>query len=406
MANSIELITKYGLKAWDLVYKQESVTSLLDAKPKMFEFTGAKTVKIAKVQLGGLSDYYRNNIGDERVNGAESGFGYSATGTNLSWEEFTLRWDRQAKYEIEYFDNEEAGGDVVGTVVSESSRTIVIPEVDAACLSEIANHVYEDAITKKKYSDPANDTPLADLNEALLWFENNEVPADDVIIYASPAYMSALRNTTEVTKFLGQEDYRDNADVRFKITKYEGSTIVTTSPRRLRTNIILGKNGYSWASDSRAINFLAVAKSAVTHIVKYDNVKVISGDVNLAGNGFDGYSVYVRIYHDCFIPDNKKVALYMNVEPSSEDKKDAIVKMSLNVKVKDDKIKSITTAPGDVICSVGTSNATETIGSPLTGTFTEAHVGDSVTSGTTYYAVVSTWNGSSFDKIVMAEYTA
>lgn len=397
MANSIGLITKFSTEAWDKVYKQEAVTSLLDAQEGMFQFTGAKTVKIAKLQLGGLSDYYRNNVGDDRVNGKAEGFGYTAAGTNLSWEEFTLRWDRQAMYQIEYFDDEEAGGDVVGRVVSESSRTIIVPEVDAACLSEIADHVYDGARVSKTYSNPVNDTPLADLNKALLWFEENEVPADDVIIFCSPAYMSALRNTTEVTKFLGQEDYRDNKDVRFKITKYEGSTLVTTSPRRLRTNIVLGKDGFSWGAGSKAINFLAVAKSAVTHIVKYDKVKVISGDMNLAGNHFDGYSVFARIYHDCFIPDNKRVALYMNTVETET----AAPALTLDVKVKDGKIKSISTNPGDALVFVGTSSTTESVGSAMTGTFKQVHVGDAVTATTTFYAIDS-------NKKVLAEseYTA
>lgn len=403
MANKIGLITKYGLRAWDEVYKQESVTSLLDMKKDIYSFTGAKTVKIPKIQLGGLSDYYRNNTGDDRVNGSDSGFGYTPTGTNVAWEERTLRHDRQAKYQIEYFDDEEAGGAVVGHVVSESTRTVVIPEVDATCLSEIADNVYKDATIERKYNDPKTDTPLADLNEALLWFENNEVPFDDVIIYCAPKYMSALRNTTEVTKFLGQEDYRDNKDVRFKITKYEDATLVTTSPRRLRTHIVLGKEGYSWGTDSRAINFLAVAKSAVAHIVKYDTVKVISGDMNLAGNGFDGYSVYARVYHDCFVLDNKKVALFMNIEPSSEEGADKVPTMSLDVKIKDGKIKSIVTAPGDVICVVGKSSTDETIGSEATSNFTEVHVGDTASSSDVFYVATSVWDGSKFAKIIMGQ---
>ena len=132
MNNQIELITKYSEKYWDLVYKQESVTSIFDAKPEFMKFVGAKTVKIAKFQAGGLSDYYRND-GSQPSSGTDfvgaSDFGYQKSNVGLVWEEFTISKDRAAAYPIEYFDNEESGGNLVGLGVTEISRTILIPSV-------------------------------------------------------------------------------------------------------------------------------------------------------------------------------------------------------------------------------------------------------------------------------------
>ena len=135
--NNIELITKYSPKAWDTVYKAESVTSLLDADPTLVRFEGAKTVKIGKFQSGGLKDYYRNNLGDERVPVAPEGgdfmhslgFGYQKTGMRLVWEEFTLKCDRAAAIPIEMFDNEESGEQLIGLGVTEFARTQVVPSV-------------------------------------------------------------------------------------------------------------------------------------------------------------------------------------------------------------------------------------------------------------------------------------
>ena len=133
MANSIELISTYSPKYWDVVYKQEAVTSILDANEKMVNFTGTKTVKIAKWQNGGLQNYYRNNLGDSRVNtgagnfAGAADFGYQKSAARLTWEEFTLRCDRGAAVEIEYFDNEESGAEIVGLGVTEISRTTIVP---------------------------------------------------------------------------------------------------------------------------------------------------------------------------------------------------------------------------------------------------------------------------------------
>lgn len=412
--NNIELITNYSPKYWDLVYKQEAVTSVLDANPKLLQFTGAKTVKIGKFQNGGLNDYYRNNnangYGDSRVpqvptSGTNfvgaSDFGYQKSPARLTWEEFTLRCDRAAAFEIEYFDNEESGDELVGLGVTEISRTTIVPEVDAYCLSTIASYALDGATVEGDYSDPSTAKPLAALNAAFQYFEEHEVPADDQVAFCSPAFMTALRNSGEIHKFLTQEDYNANKDIRFKIEKYEGRTLITVSPDRLRTDISLVSGGYTWGAGSRGINFLMVAKSAIMHVVKYEKVKVISGEANLAARGFDGYTIFARIYHDVFVPDNKRVAIYLNKVKETEDVAPALVlDIMTKVRKSDNKhvISSIATIPGNALCFVGTSKDTKSDGGSGTTTkdvgdtltdFTLAHEGDVVSAATKFYAIDS-----------------
>ena len=179
-------------------------------------------------------------------------------------------------------------------------------------------------------------------------------------------------------KFLAQEDY--NKDINFQVLKYQGRTLVEVSPERLRTNILLfGQEGYSWAADSKKIDFLMVAKSAVMHVTKYEKVKVIGDDLNLAGQGFDGYTIFARIYHDVFVPDNKRYALYCAVSEG------AAPVMSLDVLVENQKIKSITTYPGEKIAFVGTTTAEVEVEKTTlsASTFTAARVGDKVEAGKT-----------------------
>lgn len=412
--NNIELITNYSPKYWDLVYKQEAVTSVLDANPKLLQFTGAKTVKIGKFQNGGLNDYYRNNnangYGDSRVpqvptSGTNfvgaSDFGYQKSPARLTWEEFTLKCDRAAAFEIEYFDNEESGDELVGLGVTEISRTTIVPEVDAYCLSTIASYALSGATVEGDYSDPATAKPLAALNAAFQYFEEHEIPADDQVAFCSPAFMTALRNSGEIRKFLTQEDYNANKDIRFKIEKYEGRTLITVSPDRLRTDINLVSGGYTWGAGSRGINFLMVAKSAIMHVVKYEKVKVISGEANLAARGFDGYTIFARIYHDVFVPDNKRVAIYLNKVKETEDVAPALaLDIMTKVRKSDSKhvISSIATIPGNALCFVGTSTDTKSDGGSGTTTkdvgdtltnFTLAHEGDVVSAATKFYAIDS-----------------
>lgn len=371
--NSIGLITKYSPEYFDKVYKQEAVTSVFDANRESVKFTGAKTVKIGKLQLGGLGNYYRNNDQVPNVAGSQAfygsaGFGYQRSQMNYAWEEFTLTQDRAAAFPIEYFDDEEAGGEVVGRVVTEVSRTVIVPEVDAYALSTIAEKALG---TATGYAEK----PLAAINAAFEYFENNEVPAEDQVIFASPAFMKDLRQTGEVTRFLGEE-VRDR-NVNYKITTYEGRDIITVSPRRLHTGFKALEGGYTFEGGA-PINFLACAKSAIYHVVKYEKVKVISGDMNLAANGFDGYTVYARIYHDVFVPDNKRYAIYVNLGTGAK------ANVTLDIKIDSGKkITAINVEPADILCSVVTgTKANGKVTSPV-----KAKVGDTVAQAAKYYAV-------------------
>lgn len=308
MNNTIELITKYSTKAWDKVYKAESRSSLLDTPAANVQWTGAKTVKIAKFQAGGLKNYYRNNT---ETGGTGNPFGYQTSSVGLTWEERTVKMDRAAQYPIELFDNEETDGLALGAATTEINRLIMVPEVDAYCFSTIAGCCSEELGNLVRVA--ANKTnALEKLNDALLYFDEHEVPAEDQIIFVSPKYMNYLRNdTTELARYLMQADY--DKDVDFKLTSYEGRKFVSVPPQRFRTLFTTdtaSSSGFSFEAGSEDINFIVCAKSAIMHVVKYNKVKVLSGDVVLAGGGFDGYMLFARIYHDVFVQDNKRFAIY------------------------------------------------------------------------------------------------
>ena len=317
MANSIDLITKYSTKAWDKVYKAEAISSLLDAPANQVQFTGAKTVKIAKFTAGGLGNYYRNNDSDG-YDLAGNYFGYAQSTAGLVWEEFTLRQDRSARYQIEMFDNEETDGLALGAATTEISRTIMIPEVDAYCFSEVAKHARAALgnLVNASFSYASDGSGAYKyLNAALQYFEEHEVPAEKQIIFVSPKFMNDLRVDTRSVSRLLQSDMAK--DVKFSISSYEGRKLVVVPPQRFKTLVTLSGRGINWESGSAAIDFMVVAADAVLHVVKYNKVKIISGDINLAGGNFDGYSIFARIYHDVFVPENKEYAIYVHTGGSS-----------------------------------------------------------------------------------------
>ena len=333
MANAIELITKYSTKAWDKVYKAESRSAILDGEKDLLKFVGAKTVKIAKPSVSGLSDYKRPNATQDGVFGGDGhatdfavgkGYGYQQGDLSVEWETFTIACDRGVQLRIELFDDEETDGIAVAYATTEVSRTQVIPEVDAYVFSKLVENAKTikpvDIQLGQNLGITGAGQPIYELNAGFLALAEEEVPEEDQVIFCSNAFYNMLRNTPELVKALRQDEY--TKDVKFTIGEYEGRPIIPVPQNRFRTLIHLLNGGYGWDANSKNINFIICNKKAVYHVVKYDKVRVFNPGVV---QDFDGYKVNVRIYHDLFVPDRKKAAVYacvsetvFNAAPTSE----------------------------------------------------------------------------------------
>lgn len=410
---SIALITKYSTEGFDKVYKHDAISSVLSKSSEFLKFTGAKTVKVAKIAMGGLSDYYRNNNGDSRVPygpGNEEapedyvnpdapyfGVGYRGTAASTTWEERTIRMDRAAKIIIERFDDEESGGLMVGNLLSEFNRTKVVPEVDAFCFSEIYYNAGKKVSGKKKISIHGADVdaPLAALGEAFTYLGKLEVPEDNQIVFMSYDYINALRNSQETTKFLEQGDFEKN--VSFQLTSYEGRRIVLVPPARFQTEFVFTDNGYRLAkagdtikigadtrtaAGSKDIDFIVMALDAATHVVKFQKTQILSGNEALIASNVDGFVMYARIYHDLFVFDNKRPAIYAHTDwftTSDANRTSANAKVDVsgagpideivaNVTVANGKAKSIVVLPGDIYATIVEATAANvTVGTTRLG---------------------------------------
>ena len=380
--NNLALITKYSTKGWDKVYKANAASSILDAGEGLFQFTGAKTCKIAKVAFGRLHAYNRNSdqTGDLALAQGTGTFGYQSSAAGLTWEDFTISQDRAAYYPIEYFDNEEDADLVLGSATTEVSRTVVVPEVDAYCFSTIASKAgttIDAVVSDNKF--------LAPINDAFLYMDNHEVPADDQILLMSPNYNNGLRNDTgELSRFLMQADYDKN--VKFKLTEYEGRKIVVIPPARFKTGFVADAEGYHFTG--KDIDFILMSKHSAVHIVKYNKVKILSGDIALAMTHMDGYVLCVRVYHDVFVPDNQRVAIYVHTGAFATD---VSIAPTLKVLVKSGKIASIIANPADQFFVYATSTDTLTVGGSVTpANCTVVGIGSAAVAGTTkVYAIAN-----------------
>lgn len=255
-------------------------------------------------------------------------------------------------------------------------------EIDAYAFAEIAKHT---SANKGNRKSGAITKPLEALNEGLLYFDNHEVPAENQIIFVSPTYLNNLRNTPELVKYLSQSDYDKN--VKFRLTEYEGRRLAVVPPQRFNTSVSLDQGGYH--VNGTPIDFIIVAKDAVTHVVKYNKVKVISGDLNLASQNFDGFTIFARVYHDLFVPQNKEYALYCHVGGYTYEGA-ATGEASIEVEHEDGTITKLSVFPGDLFVKFYKSTTAQTVGSVPTGSGTEVIVGSKLTDDDYVYAVAPT----------------
>jgi len=327
--NAIALIQKYATKAWDEVYAAEARCSILDGEKDFLKFTGTKTVKVAKYMGAGLKNYGRANTPVEGDFGGDghgtgdavgTGYGYPQGDIALVWEEFSLEIDRAIQLRIELMDDEETDGLAVAMALKETSRLSVVPEVDAYVFSKLV-----------KYAAVVNDTAIADptpgnlgytvngpiyhLNLGLEALENAQVPAEKQVIFCSVSFRNKLRMTNELIRQINAAEFKGN--ISFKIEEYEGRKLITVPNSRFRTLCKLlntGNGGYTWDEGSQQIDFIICDPSKIAHVVKYEHVKTYGPGVV---QDFDGYKVNVRIYHDLFVLDNKRVAIYAHVSAGS-----------------------------------------------------------------------------------------
>ena len=299
--NSFAYIEKMLPGVVDKVFALNSLTdALIGGSEIKLDFLDAKTVKIFMLASTGLTDYARGGHGSNNKRG-------SAKSTT---ETFTLSQERYSEIPLDKLDTLDDGETVLGHLASEFIRTKVVPEFDTYRFSKLASYCSATMGNLVTETISAN-TIISKFNAAFKWMAEQKVPESDQIIYVNPAIMEQIRNTTELAKRLHQADM--NKNVQFAIEMYENRPIVVVPSDMFYTLAHTGDGIYP-TSASKVINFMVVSKKAPIIVKKLDYAKVFnSTDQNGSYLGFVGYLLTNLYYHDIFVPENKRVALYTSV---------------------------------------------------------------------------------------------
>lgn len=285
----------------DKVFALNSLTdSLIGGSEIKLDFLDARTVKIFMLASTGLQDYARGGHGSQNIRGA----------AKSTTETFTLSQERYSEIPLDKLDTLDDGETVLGHLAAEFLRTKVVPEFDTYRFSKMASYCSATMGNLVSETISANSI-ISKFNAAFKWMAEQKVPAEDQVIYVNPTIMELIRNTTELAKRLHQSDMDKN--VKFKIEEYEYRPIVEVPSDMFYTLAQTG-NGIYPSSASYVINFMIVSKKAPIIVKKLDYAKVFNSvDQNGSYLGYVGYLLTNLYYHDLFVPENKRVALYCSV---------------------------------------------------------------------------------------------
>lgn len=279
---AINLVTKFQPYV-DEAFTAGSKASMLTNHD--FNWSGAHTIKIHKVNTVSMSDYDRAGTG-------ENASRYGALGkVENTIEEMTLTKDRSFTFVIDALDNDETDGVLsAAAALGRQQREVIIPEVDTYVYSVMTAN----AGTKVTSVTLTSNNLYDEIIQATETMDNNDVPDTGRILTVTPATYRLLKKCPDL-----DIDCDITADQKAKgvVGMIDGMDVVKLPAKRLPA-----KFGFMIAHP--------VATVAPTKLEEYrthDNPPGISGKL-----------VEGRIVYDAFVLDNKKMAIYYEENKPAE----------------------------------------------------------------------------------------
>lgn len=289
MANNITKFKKY-ISLLDEVYKQASLTSILDSDPQTAQQgANANEIIIPKLSMDGLADYDRNS-------------GYVKGSVTLTNETVQFNYERGRKFSVDAMDNEETAGVAFGKLASEFLRTKVAPELDAFRFAQ-----YAGTLGISKVSAGATLSTGATVIEALRAANNkmdeDEVPYEGRILFITPTLKGLVDDldTNKSREVMGAfSNIVKVPQSRFytQITLLDGSSSGETAGGYTKT-----------ASTGADINFMIIHPSALMQYPKHTVNKIISPEENQID---DSWMFFYRAYGLADVYENKTAGIYLH----------------------------------------------------------------------------------------------
>lgn len=288
MANSIALFKKYIAGVLDEVYKNASLTSVLDGASELVQQgANANELIIPKMSMDGLGNYSKSS-------------GYVNGDVTLTNETVACNFDRGRMFTVDNMDNMETAGVAFGRLAGEFIRTKVVPELDAfrfACYAGASGISTTDAAA---LSTGAN--AIAAIAAAADGMDDDEVPAAERYLFITPTILGLIRDldTTKSKEVLSQFA---------NIIKVPQARFYTAIDQLDGTSSDEEAGGYAKASGAKNINFMIIHKPAVIQFEKHVAPKIVTPEQN---QNADAWKFGYRNVGIADVYDNKVKGIYLH----------------------------------------------------------------------------------------------
>ena len=271
---AINLVTKFTDHV-DELFTAESKKSLLTNND--YDWTGAHTIKVHKVNTVSMNDYDRAGTGKNT-----SRFGVLGKVEN-ELEEFTLRKDRSFTFVIDKMDKDETGGVLSGaSALARQQREIIIPEVVQYVYAEMAANagtkVVDVTLTESNIYD--------EIIKGTEHLDDEDVPDTGRVLTVVPEVYRMMKKCPDLSLDC---DVTEKQRLSGVIAMVDGMDVVKISKKRMPANA----------------GFMICHPVATVAPTKLEDYRVHQDPPGISGELVEG-----RIVYDAFVLDNKKKAIY------------------------------------------------------------------------------------------------
>lgn len=240
-----------------------------------YDFTGGKSVKIYNINTATMNDYNRTKTDGSRYGTVEN--------LEATTEEMILTKDRSFTFVIDKMDKDETAQALEsGKALDRQIREVIVPEIDTYRFAKMVSL----AGTKAKAIEITKENVFELVTDATEKLDDLEIPQDGRFMVTTPATYKVLKQSKDIVleTEIGQE-------MRLKgvIAMLDGMYIIKVPSSRLPANT----------------GFIVGHSMAITSPIKLAEYKIHND-----APGYSGDLVEGRIYYDCFVPKNKKSAIY------------------------------------------------------------------------------------------------
>lgn len=275
---AIDYASKYSSEI-DERFSREAMST--PAVNNDYDFVGVKTVNVYSVPTAPMNDYNKN--------------GSSRYGTpnelENSVQELTMTKDRSFTFTIDRGNfNDTQMANAAGAALQRQLREVVIPEIDTYRFKVICDNAgtsVSGAVTKNNAYDA-----FLDGTNALV---DNKVPLTGAVAYVSSSYYKLIKLDSS---FIKQSDLSQKITIKGQIGMIDGVPVV-----------VLPKSYMP-----EGVEFFITNKIATTAPVKLSEYKIHDNPP-----GINGWLVEGRVYHDAFVLENKKKAIYVHRSAAAEE---------------------------------------------------------------------------------------